>query len=300
MYAANDSDALYGGNGADTLVGQDFDDILDGGAGDDTLYGGGFPDSWGENDLDFADMLSGGAGADTLYGGWGDDVMIGGTETDAFFGGSGSDTVLYTGLTTDARVDLALGRATLPGTTSLSEALDSIENVEAGAGDDTLLGDGGANRLLGGAGDDALAGGGGGDALHGGAGADRLTGGRGADVLVGGTERDVFVFLAAADSRPGAADRIAAGDGAAAFQNAGAKPGDRIDLSAIDANAGLAGDQAFKLGAATGPGRLWLAEVGADTVLRGNLDRDAAVEFELVIADASLRAAAYDASDFVL
>ncbi|HWU14644.1 MAG TPA: M10 family metallopeptidase C-terminal domain-containing protein, partial [Caulobacter sp.] len=63
----------------------------------------------------------------------------------------------------------------------------------------------------------------------------------GADLLAGGLGADTFVFTAASDSAPGGRDVIL--DFAA---------GDRIDLSAIDANTGLAGDQGFTLNNQTG------------------------------------------------
>lgn len=44
------------------------------------------------------------------------------------------------------------------------------------------------------------------------------------------------------------------------FQNQGLTTGDRINLSMIDANAQVAGDQAFVFGAAKTVGRVWLAE----------------------------------------
>jgi serralysin len=99
---------------------------------------------------------------------------------------------------------------------------------------------------------------------------------------------------------PGARDAIAAGDGAVAFERPGAQTGDRIDLSAIDANTTAANDQAFAFGTATGKGRLWVANVGNQTVVRGNTDNDAAAEFELAIEDVRVTANQYTAADFIL
>jgi Ca2+-binding RTX toxin-like protein len=74
-----------------------------------------------------------------------------------------------------------------------------------------------------------------GDTITGGAGADNLQGNGGADVLTGGGGADIFKYLSASDSTAAAKDQIL--DFA---------PGtDKIDLSRIDANSGLAGDQAF-------------------------------------------------------
>lgn len=85
---------------------------------------------------------------------------------------------------------------------------------------------------------DVLLGLGGNDTLYGSAGDDVLVGGRGQDLLSGGIGRDVFVFTSAADSRLGAANRDLI---------SGFKTGtDTIDLRSIDANSGLAGNQAFR------------------------------------------------------
>ena len=84
-----------------------------------------------------------------------------------------------------------------------------------------------------------------------------------------------------------------------AFEGAGAAAGDRIDLSAIDANTARAGDQAFSLGG-TGVARLSFVESGTDTIVRGNTDGDAAFEFQLVIEDGAVRATAYTSADFLL
>ena len=95
----------------------------------------------------------------------------------------------------------------------------SIENISGSQGNDGLAGNAGANVLQGWNGNDVLVGAGGTDTLSGGAGADR------------------FVYSATTDSVFGAnADVITD------FSHAQV---DRIDLSAIDANTGVAGNQAF-------------------------------------------------------
>ena len=126
-----------------------------------------------------------------------------------------------------------------------------------------------------------------------------LRGGAQADVLQGYLGDDVFAFVATADSTSGARDVIRGGGGVAAFEGAGVAGGDRIDLSAIDANAGVAGNQAFVFGG-TGAGRVSVVSAGANSLVRGNTDNDAAFEFELVIEDGGVLASAYKALDFVL
>jgi serralysin len=192
-----------------------------------------------------------------------------------------------------------------------------IENARGGSGDDdivgnavgnALYGNGGGDRLTGRAGSDLLFGGNGNDRLNGsvgvdltsgGDGNDRLVGGTGPDVLVGGRGADIFVFRSVRDSRGGIGDLCIADGSAPAFQAAGVAGGDRIDLSAIDADTTLAGNQAFAFGG-TGTGRAYAVNSGADTLIRCNIDRDPAFEFELLIEDGGVLATDYKAIDFVL
>ena len=173
--------------------------------------------------------------------------------------------------------------------------------VDGGTGDDGLTGAIGRDTLIGGDGNDRLAGEGNNDDLSGGKGKDiiagdpgndTIRGGIGADVLTGGDGRDDFVF-AAGNSVGGSADRITD------FSGAGVAVGDRIDLSAVDADTTVAGDQAFTW-RGSGTGQLRAVEEGANTVIYGNTDRNAAYEFRLVIEDGPVRAWNYTAADFVL
>ncbi len=170
--------------------------------------------------------------------------------------------------------------------------------IDGAAGNDVILAGIGNDLLLGGQGNDALFGEQGLDTLRGQGGADTLRGGLTRDVLVGGFGADAFVF-ANDESQPLVRDTIAAGDGAIAFEGAGGAAGDRIDLSAIDADARLAGDQAFVLGG-PGVGHLALVEAGGSTIVRANLDDDAYFEFELLIQDGAVAAGAYRVQDFVM
>ena len=71
--------------------------------------------------------------------------------------------------------------------------------VNAGAGNDILLGAAGADTLSGEAGADSIAGGWGNDTLNGGDDADRLDGGVGSDQLTGGAGNDTIISGAGAD-----------------------------------------------------------------------------------------------------
>jgi uncharacterized delta-60 repeat protein len=91
--------------------------------------------------------------------------------------------------------------------------------VDAGAGNDQVIGGGGGDVLLGNAGDDTIFGGGGSDTVRGGDGNDYLSGGPGADQLFGDAGNDQFV---AADA---AIDQI---DGGAGFDRAKSEPSDPL------------------------------------------------------------------------
>ena len=138
-------------------------------------------------------------------------------------------------------------------------------------GDDKLFGRAGADQLEGGYGADWLDGGSGDDRLLGGVGNDVLTGAGGRDSLTGGEGSDTFVFLSAYDSRTSGADRITD------FTSGT----DRIDLSAVDANSTLAGDQAFAWGGA-GQGHLVLA----NGVLSADLNGDGRFDFSIDLGGA--------------
>jgi hypothetical protein len=95
-------------------------------------------------------------------------------------------------------------------------------------------------------------------------------------VVNGGAGDDTYRFTSAS-----AAD----GDTILTFE-----AGDRVDLTAIDANLGAAGDQSFSLvsGAFTAAGQLAVTyESRADgdfTVVQGNIDGDADAEFAIEIS----------------
>ncbi|MEJ5989856.1 M10 family metallopeptidase [Ramlibacter sp. PS3R-8] len=122
----------------------------------------------------------------------------------------------------------------------------TIENATGGSLSDIIIGNEVANRLLGGLGNDKLSGALGNDRLDGGNGADELYGQGGNDVLVGsagaddmdgGTGRDVFVYNRLTDT----GSRLATADVITGFVSGA----DRIDLRTLDADATLAGNQAF-------------------------------------------------------
>lgn len=146
---------------------------------------------------------------------------------------------------------------------------------------DVIAGTDGGNYLDGQGGADRLYGRGGADTLVGGAGNDRLVGGAGSDFLTGGTGADRFVF---GNRDAGGAD-LTTGDTISDFN-----PGesDRIDLAAIDANARVAGNQAFALigqqafHKVAGELRVDQSD-GVHTVLQADLDGNGLADFWIVL-----------------
>ena len=70
-------------------------------------------------------------------------------------------------------------------------------------------------------------------------------------------------------------------------------------MSAIDANLGLAGNQAFAW-TGTAAGRLRAVNENGNTVLLGNVDADATMELRIVLQDGTVLASAYTAADVIL
>nr|WP_269769548.1 M10 family metallopeptidase C-terminal domain-containing protein [Roseomonas rubea] len=325
-FTGNTLDNLLVGNiGADTLNGAAGNDTLDGGAGIDRLLGGlgddvyvidatadviveslgqGFDTvrtlratfvlplnveavvatdatarSFTGNALD--NLLLGNAGADTLVGGGGNDTLYGSDGIDRMLGGIGDDEYVVTlgDVVVEAAgqgIDLVsvrdgvahvlglnLENLVLEGATLLNGTGNTLDNV--------IEGNGNANILSGLIGDDDLAGNGGNDTLIGGA---------GADTLFGGAGNDHFRFVLATESTLAAPDRITD----FTFGQ------DRIDLSLIDADSAIPGNQAFTyVGAAalTGAGQLRAASLGGTIyAVEGDVDGGGA-DFRILVDSAT-------------
>jgi Ca2+-binding RTX toxin-like protein len=308
------NDDLTGGAGNDTLMGGDGNDILNLDAGSDVLdgstgidwvrAGGSTPvvidlavtaaqdtglgldalrnieNAAGGSDADRlsgndgANVLAGGAGNDTLAGRGGDDRLEGGdgsdsleldASNDVLDGGSGADWIIVTG-STAATIDLSKSRAQVTGYGT--DTLTGIENAAGNSGADKLSGTDGANVLQGNAGDDLLTGRGG---------ADTLIAGGGKDTLYGGVDgiRDVFVFTSVADSVVGA-KRDSIYDLVSGV--------DDLDLSGIDANATLSGDQAFGFsGTAAAANSVWYTASRSEVILKADVNSDKIADLEIRI-----------------
>jgi Ca2+-binding RTX toxin-like protein len=136
------------------------------------------------------------------------------------------------------------------------------------------------------------------DALYGGSGADRLEGGLGSDWLAGGSGADLFIFASLADSRLSALRS----DGGKRLPDviADFTSGlDRIDLSALDAVAVTADDQAFTfIGSAAfsgQAGQLRYEMHGDNAFVLADLTGDGHADFQIVAATPILQA-----TDFIL
>ena len=118
-------------------------------------------------------------------------------------------------------------------------------------------------------------GGDGADELYGGGGNDSITGGQRTDTLTGDSGADTFIFNDASDSAFGDANEITY------FQSGT----DVIDLSAIDTDTTMPGDQAFTIGG-SGASALWL--VGGSVF--GDVDGDGVADFEIKVELSLLQA----------
>jgi len=305
-----------------------------GGSGSDTLtsienlIGSGFNDSLTGNAAN--NVLDGGAGSDFLNGGAGADTMLGGDGTDSYAVdhtgdvvsesnsslASGGNDIVYSYLSTyTLTANVERLRLMLAGASNGSgNALDNT--LYAGAGNNVLDGAGGNDTVsyafasagvtlnlatagaqaTGGSASDTLisvehlTGSGFNDNLTGNAGNNVLTGGAGSDVLTGGAGSDTFDFNAL--SEMGLTNTT--WDVITDFVHGA----DKLDLSTLDADAALAGDQAFTApvlggtfsGVFASPGDLYFDTVAH--VLYGNTDADTAAEFAIQLVGVTTLAAA--------
>jgi Ca2+-binding RTX toxin-like protein len=251
------------------------------------------------------DDLTGGAGADVfLFEGtrWGpNDKVDGGAGRDALVisAGSGLTHIAFAAdaLTGIESISLNNRYATDPSQKPSYELVLHNGNVAAGG---TLIVNGSsmpAGQLVNidgrgvQGGNLILFGGGGHDTLTGGGGNDLILGGGGADLLAGGAGADTFRYDSLSDAQAGGYDLIAD------FQSGL----DKIDLSRIDANSTIAGDQAFSwIGTAAfsgSAGELRTYESGGRIWVEGDTDGNGLADLQLAFNPG---AAPVGAGDFLV
>jgi serralysin len=295
--SANVEDGVLLGTAGISLTGNAQNNTLSGNAGNNTLDGG--------------------AGIDTLIGGAGDDVYIVDTRSDTVIeaAGEGRDVIRSSvSYTLSANVEDGV----LLGTANINFGGNALSNTLTGnAGNNVLDGLGGTDTLIGGAGDDTYYINGVGDTvieaadeghdlirsnvsytlsanvedgvllgnaglsltgntlnntLTGNAGNNILDGGAGVDTLIGGTGADIFKFSLVSD--------MGVGTNRDVINDFNALQGDKIDLTAFDANLTIAGFNGFTFigaGDFSGAGQLRFV----DHVLSGNVSGNAGADFEI-------------------
>ena len=198
-----------------------------------------------------------------LVGTAGNDLFTVSSSATRVAGLAGTDTVRSSAsftLSADVERLELIGTAAINGTGNLN-----ADMITGNAANNILQGMAGADRLTGKDGNDTLLGGADVDLLYGDAGNDRLDGGAGQDKMTGGAGADEFVFSFASDTARAKSDKVLD------FQTGV----DRIDLSAIDADTSVAGNQAFVYGSsAAGVASLWISSsyVYGDTNNDGTAD----------------------------
>lgn len=314
------ADTVFGRGGTDTLRGELGDDYLDGGRGNDWIDGGDGDDvlygAEGDDQLHGGagdDEIYGGDGADVLVGGLGNDLIdgLGGYDTMSLAGLTAGATVTAAGTVVSrhgaaTHIDEFFRIEKVVGTFFSDSIAAGSMAVDASTGDDTIFSGSAGNVIDGGAGSDTVSyllstkgvgvnlatgavsggfaagdtlsrienvtGSNHADTLRAGAAGSALTGAGGNDTLIGGSGADRFVFTQQADS-PWKSD----GDTIRGFQ----KGIDRIDLAALDANLGAAGNQAFTkiivserpyMDAAFTAGTIAVWRAGDQTTVHLNLD----------------------------
>lgn len=203
--------SLYGTFSSDHIYGLDGNDYLFGFEGNDTLAGG--------------------AGADTMYGGTDNDIYYVDTMLDTIIESANQDIYDY------VFSSVSTSYKWLPANVELLVLTGTAYYGDGNDGNNYVIGNDSSNALFGYGGNDVLYSYDNNDYLFGGNDNDILGGLAGRDYLSGGTGKDIFVYARVSESPAwGAYDTIS---------DFNWREGDKIDLSVIDADLGLAGDQAF-------------------------------------------------------
>ena len=210
------------------------------------------------NTVSGTEFWNGTNGVDTINAGNGVDTAYGHDGSDIINGQNGSDMSLYGQAGDDTITGGSAG-----------------DQIFGGSGNDTIYGNEPPPSNEGGDTSDTIYGGSGNDIIFGQGNADIIIGGYGSDTLTGGGGADTFLYLSVLDTNDFITDFLLGTD--------------QIDLSALDANSALGGDQAFGWGGNTATANsLWFEQSGTDTVLYGDTDGNAATaEFMITLQNVS-------------
>jgi Ca2+-binding RTX toxin-like protein len=284
-------------NGAFNVMGGSGDDTIRGGAGNDTLtagnattdYSGVYKPAYG----DVVDLSRGGVDYASGYGGVtflmggaltaDDRLQGGGNPWDyclAVLDGNYATRVTMNGLTMsmidevrltkghDYNLDVYVGNQQV--VTVDGSSLTTADQMNVSLGGSTIT----KGVLIGGAASDTLTGSREHDSIVGGGGADRIDGGDRGDTLTGGAGADTFVFNYV--SYGGEADTVTD------LTNA-----DKLDVSFVDANANVDGNQKFKLiGDADFSGHAGEMQVkffGTDTFVQADTNGDGSADMVMFL-----------------
>ncbi|HEY5723550.1 MAG TPA: cadherin domain-containing protein [Allosphingosinicella sp.] len=198
------------------------------------------------------------AGANNVY-----DVIV--SASDGSFSDTQALAVTVTNVREGNTITGTSGGNTISTTTSVNGQPRATEL------EDTISGMGGNDTILGAGGDDII---------DGGTGSDVITGGLGADLLTGGAAADRFTYNSVNESSVAAPDTIT---------DFSRGEGDKISLSAIDANSIAANNQAFTFigtNAFSGvAGQLRYEIVGGETRVSGDVNGDGVADFLIQLSD---------------
>jgi Ca2+-binding RTX toxin-like protein len=268
--------------------------IVDLGAGDDKFKGGAHTER--VKDGDGHDVVTLGSGKDTY-------VATGATFasdlTDVINGGKGLDYYEASASASAVRINLdkvqhdggPFGTPLLAANVAdgddvagnFTDMFRNFENARGGDNSDLIYGSAVANTISGAGGlFDEIFGFGGNDKLNGEAGFDLLVGGRGKDILSGGSENDIFGYSSLKDSGTTKATRDVIID----FEDGT----NRIDLAHIDANAKMAGDQAFSfigkdVHFSGHRGQLLAHTIANGFLIEGDVNGDKKADFTIEVVD---------------
>ncbi len=318
------NDSIIGGAGNDQLLGGDGNDNLVGGLGSDTLTGGVGKDIFQFSESEEFTSASYFEHQETITDFTADDQLVFAIPGISYIGDSPFSgipgeyryQVVYN--TTEGALEFDFdgnGSADLESTIKISSnilresspgsnrliiaknlsATGTIGNdtlkggfgndtINGGFGNDTMNGLSGQDSLNGGEGNDLINGGSGNDQIFGDAGDDILIGGLGADYLTGGAGHDIFKYYAINEISTG--DQDSTGDFLEKDSIADFGIGDKIDLSTLDANSTVAGNQAFSFIGNSGftgiSGQLKIGNIFIPAIY-GDINGDSQPDFQIQI-----------------